>query len=161
VVYHHGGLYLDLDIDVPISLDRLFLSWGFDPSKHDLMCILEHALQDEQVLSSTSWPIRSGVPEFQLRLANFIFYGTKGCLALENVLAMVVYRTARLETVIRQGGAGGAEILSADYMTIYTTGPDAMTEAVLGGPLGVLPRVLIAPRDHILHGGFGSWKGND
>jgi hypothetical protein len=162
VVYHYGGLYMDLDVEIFVPLDDLFLSWGFNPSQHDLVCIIEYILQADQVLGGMSSPIRSGVPEFQLRLSNFMFYGThsKNSLALENVLALVLYRAARLEALIRQGGAGGAEILSADYTTIYTTGPDAMTEAIVGGPLGVLPRVLLAERDKedMRHRSSGTWK---
>lgn len=139
LVFHYGGVYCDLDLycSLPLagSVD------GCEALFHT-----EAVLTTEQSVNhGRKYLIRQGVPEKEQRIANYFFAATPGHPVLERVLELVVERA----------GVNPSE----DYDVLYITGPDVVTEAVLGHPREHLRILSLGEGNQMVqHLHLGTWR---
>ena len=161
----HGGWYLDLDVGVDCVADhqeRTQSKEGIAAACTNVVANLEKAagLQPHRathpsvpVTAALFWehrpltyqeqmetalrPCREGLPEHRIRLANYGFWCTAGCLALQRILHLSFMRLQRFQH--KPGNAGRqCDVRALDlqrgkeYTVLYSTGPDVCTEAVFG-----------------------------
>jgi len=151
VVYAHGGMYADIDVE-PGRIEPALRARGYDPAVHSTV-----VLEEDVMTPALS---RQCNPEcISTRIANFAFFATPGAPVL-----MASMRLAETRLNIFRTN-------HADWVILYTTGPDITTEAVFSRP-GTVARedVLVLPRVRVwrgLHtrltppfanGGAGSWR---
>jgi len=107
ILYEFGGWYFDLDcIPTHLRLDTCKYS-------HDVVLFTEAILTDDEIAKQDE-PIRHGVPEHRIRIANFAMGTCAKHAFWHDVLGMLQERCANNE-------------VERDYDVIYTTGPDVMT----------------------------------
>lgn len=141
LVYHFGGAYCDLDLYCRASLENFQLA-------QEAVFHTETMLTPEEMVDNgRRHHIRRGVPEKRQRIANYFFAATPRHPVLRDLLALVERRAS--------------ETPKEDYDVIYTTGPDAMTEAVLSSECPAI-RILSVEEAHqtAVHLCRGSWREN-
>eukprot|EP01062_Namystynia_karyoxenos_P070301 TRINITY_DN65691_c0_g1_i1.p1 TRINITY_DN65691_c0_g1~~TRINITY_DN65691_c0_g1_i1.p1 ORF type:complete len:486 (+),score=120.74 TRINITY_DN65691_c0_g1_i1:84-1460(+) len=162
LVLRRGGLYADLDSIFHHSVSVLLASNGFDPARHDGLFFTETTVNGFDMSEGARMPLRNGVPEIATRVANYAFYATAGSAVMENLAALATYRLKRISALAAAGGVTGSDGPHGGYSTLYTAGPDCVTEAVFGGAgTTLLPRVVLvsmtAPK-RITNHGMGTWR---
>ncbi|KAJ3327339.1 hypothetical protein HDU76_011972 [Blyttiomyces sp. JEL0837] len=158
-IHTYGGIYADLDLKPKSNIEMALRKNGFNPKIHSLVAFTEVILEDDvNKGKSTRQNIRQSVPEINYRIANYIFYASRGSPVLLQIVYMVTQRLHRKLLMSKEQKG----ILDPFYAVIYSSGPDAMTEAVFGGPgLTVLPDVLVLDSDTskmFLNAGWNGWK---
>jgi hypothetical protein len=139
---------------------------GFDQQPTAIFFYERDPLTLAEQAETARRPCRGGEVEHAVRLANYGFWGAKGAVGLQRVVQLAFARLARLGASASAAGgasagaAGGAgagagiycahpnqrtEQLGRQYTVLYSTGPDAVSEAVLVGSAREPPR-----RQHLL-----------
>ena len=116
LIYDRGGLYADHDVEW--SRKRL-------PTGYDLILWTEFANNDETVRKNmeTTRAYRGDVPEYNVRIANYVFRsGSPRSPLLERCLNLVQERLRK-----------NAHAHVSQYGVLYLTGPDMMTDNVVAG----------------------------
>ncbi|MRJ02336.1 MAG: hypothetical protein GXO19_05695 [Epsilonproteobacteria bacterium] len=114
-IYHEGMSYSDLDIFPRRNISGIFETM---PTK-SVIFVIENIVDLPFITSIAQTPIRGGRAEFPYRVANFLIFARK---AYHPIFAHII---AKVESRLHQIGS-----TMDDYGVIYTTGPDAVTEAV-------------------------------
>lgn len=116
LIFDRGGIYSDHDIEWGrkwLSFDQDFIAWT------------ESVQGDEAVRKNmqTTREHRGEVPEFNVRIANYVFWSQK---PYSPILGRCLNRVQE-----RMRKNAGARL--SQYGVLYTTGPDAMTDTVIEG----------------------------
>ena len=116
LIYDRGGIYADHDVE-----------WGRKrlPAGYDLILWTEFVNSDETVCQNmaTTRSYRGEVPEYNVRIANYVFQS-------QNPRSPLIERGLKLVEK-RLGKNANAHV--APYGVLYTTGPDAWTDNVVAG----------------------------
>lgn len=158
-VYEYGGIYADVDVAVDKPVEWALCNNGFESSTHNLVAFIEYAFESSWV-GGLDTALRNGITEINTRISNYVFYASPKSPALMSVIMNVAARMQRWQTMSEEQRSddGGYR----DYATLYTTGPDAFTESVFGGPrVTPLNGVLIMSWDdssHFNNNHVGSWR---
>jgi hypothetical protein len=128
IVFTYGGFYGDLDVECADhnNLSALFIKLQLS-SEHSALTFWEMGRLSKytQSESASLHPVRRQIPEYRTRIANYAFWCKPGCGVLQRVLGLAMHRVHRTRSV-----AANSEDI--DYLILYTTGPDAFTEASIG-----------------------------
>ena len=128
ILYACGGLYMDLDIECQQSIANLFSD--FPQAK--LYVSIECELNDIECQATTLYPIRQGLPEHPLRVANYWVAAIPKHPVMWDLLTLV---TDRMQLPI-----------TSQYDILYTTGGDAMTETIHRNKDSYPDMVILFPR---------------
>ncbi|RYF06730.1 MAG: hypothetical protein EOO40_08880 [Deltaproteobacteria bacterium] len=143
VLHHMGGIYGDIDLVPAAHLDGL---WQRHPNA-GLILATETELTAERVAATAAYPVRQGIAEHPLRLANYWLAARPGHPLLQQMLDLMQSR-AHLP-------------VKTKYDILYTTGPDVVTTAVHAhaqhyDDVVILP---MAEADrYFVHERAGSWR---
>lgn len=141
------------------SIKETFCHAGFSSTTHTLVAMIEYAFEKDWINGADN-ALRNGITEINTRIANYVFYASPKSPPLMTIIMNVAARLQRWQSMSEQQRSddGGYR----DYATLYTTGPDAFTEAVFGGPrVTPLNGVLImnwGDSMHFNNNHVGSWR---
>lgn len=156
-VYTYGGIYTDVDVSCSKSVEVALCNAGFSSIRHSLVAFTEAAGWQG---NGANWPLRNGVSEINVRIANYVFYAAPRSPALLTVIVNVAARLQRWQTM--SAAQRSMDHGDKDYATLYVTGPDVFTEVVFGGPsLTPLDGVLVLDENvskHFHNIQYGQWR---
>lgn len=113
VLERFGGIYSDFDIEInERSADAIL---HVIQRHNDKECILfeELVLSESFVEETKKFPIRKGIPEERVRIANYFMISKPNSKFVQDVIDLCIKRSN--------------EDLKTDYDVIYTTGPDVVS----------------------------------
>jgi len=147
IVYDQGGFYMDLDANPGhVSL------YDHGVMSYKKAVFFVEVVVDEEFSSRQAevHPIREGVPEAHERIANYAFGSTANHVALKLILGEVERRWLKFQAV-----AG-----DPDYYVLFTTGPSAVTRALLLVRMHKSLHVFEKEAAHSLvnHTSAGTWR---
>ncbi|KAJ3329395.1 hypothetical protein HDU76_008000 [Blyttiomyces sp. JEL0837] len=156
-VHKFGGVYTDLDVNPRASLEDTFKSAGFNAKKHSIVAFTETTFPPDMIYGRDI-PIRQGTSEINVRVGNYVFYAEKGSDIIMQIILMVAQRVHRKLQMSEEQRSS----LDPEYAVIYTTGPDAFTEAIFGGPsVTLMDGVLLLDEDAskmFSNSAWGTWR---
>jgi hypothetical protein len=119
VVLKEGGLYVDVDIP-PVELKSTL---GCSSSSNGGKDVFIQEMVGSGGMGEV--PIREGNPEYIHRIANYAFFAGPGSEALARTLRLVRHRLDQhIKSILSS--------TSNNYVPIFVTGPDAVSEALQG-----------------------------
>lgn len=140
VLKYYGGIYCDYDVKLFKSLNSLYEIYD------DNLFFEETTLNSESIEETKSYKIRNGIPEFPLRIANYIIISKPNSDSINGILQICKER--HLLSV------------SVDYDVIYTTGPDVVSTYFNSYNLkNYLSKEL--SDEYLQHICFGHWRTNN
>jgi len=148
IVFDEGGFYFDCDCEPSAerSLKNYMIYNQYDASS---MFFIEHYATKRVMDITVHYPIRKNVREREMRLANFAFGCAANHPALKHIIDVVMARCAE--------NPGKLD----DYGILYTTGPDAVTEALHDLIEAKWPEnylMLTNNRQFMQHNETGTWR---
>lgn len=147
IVYDQGGFYFDCDCSPgSLSLKDHLLTTGYDWTS---VFFIENFMPNSWIRTTAHrFPIREGINEKHERLANFSF----GAVAQHPVLLTVLHT---VENRCRRN-PGKMD----DYGVLYTTGPDAVTDALaeIRSNYSSTELQIISHSDYMTHHATGTWR---
>lgn len=209
ILYAYGGWYFDLDSGVECKYESILRGDGpargcsnrldqFEAfltsqaeqasvaqggSDHMVTVFWERGrLSLEDATQSARRTCRQGVPEYRTRLANYGIWSSKGNPIWVDTLKLAIQRLRALQSGVSCGGGSSEGAVRAkEYEVLWATGPDLLTESVLGVRESVGPgvagladpapsapalftrdshRILIVdPKAHLYNANTWSWRG--
>ena len=153
IIFTYGGLYADLDVVPKLPLQSAFTAFGFfdgtindgsgkaSRSRGGVVHHFSEALFVETQLpawysvETSRWPIRGGVGEVRVRVANFLFWARAGSPLIARALNLA---STRLSTLRKNSQSDGNlnRYSNSEYAIIYSSGPDILSEAAMRGSDG-------------------------
>ncbi|KAJ3330023.1 hypothetical protein HDU76_006646 [Blyttiomyces sp. JEL0837] len=160
VVHAYGGIYADLDVYPSTNFTNTLMEAGFDHRIHEFVAFTEVYFLDD-VIFGREYTIRQGIPEINTRIANYLLYAAKGSKVLYQVILMVIQRVHRVQRMSSEQ----INSMPSQYTVLYSSGPDAVTEALFGGPgISLMPGVLLLEYDvskMFINVAWGGWRRED
>jgi hypothetical protein len=144
ILYETGGWYLDLDAVPGLAADAQPL-----PTNKSTL-LTETILTPEQCNKvAADQPIRHGVPETPIRIANYGMGFAKKHKFIRDVLMLASKRTLARASV---------KTKATDYDVIYTTGPDVMSTVF--AHMDGTPLLIGLEKSHelVCHRAAGGWR---
>jgi mannosyltransferase OCH1-like enzyme len=142
IIYHSGGTYLDVDVLLKKSLKNITANECFFVEKI-ITNVANHDARYE--------PIRKGVPEHPVRIANYAFSSKpKNPIFIE--ILTEIRRRMHLQPSPKK-----------DYDVLYLTGPDVVTtvvhrlSAVSRMKINIIPQKI--SKSIFVHASAGEWRG--
>ena len=142
IIYHSGGTYLDVDVLLKKPLKNITANECFFVEKI-ITNVANHDARYE--------PIRKGVPEHPVRIANYAFSSKpKNTIFIE--ILTEIRRRMHLQPSPKK-----------DYDVLYLTGPDVITtvvhrlSAVSRMKINIIPQKI--SKSIFVHASAGEWRG--
>jgi len=142
IIYHCGGTYLDADIVLRRSLANITANECFFVES-----ILSNVINPS---ASRYEPIRKGVPEHPVRIANYAFSSKP-----KNPIFLEILTEIRRRMYIQSAPKN-------DYDVLYLTGPDVVTTVVHSLAATSKLKINIIPekisKSILIHSSAGGWR---
>jgi len=162
ILYYHGGWYFDMDTGAECNYGQLSRSGNnpsegcsnditelekfVNPHQQSLTGIFVWEMgrrSRSDVMESAKRPCRAGMPEYRTRLANYAIWAQRGSPVMERLIRLTIYRVDALVNIKSRessqrssSGKSPCALPGHDngqaYEVLWSTGPDSLTEAVLG-----------------------------
>ena len=143
IIYACGGLYLDMDVECRQSTLTLFSN----QPQASMFVSIECELTAIECRATALYPIRQGIPEIPLRIAN---YWIAAVPKHPVMLDLLTFATERMTIPVQ-----------SQYDILYTTGGDAMTETIHRNKSSHPGLVILSKEqsDQLMkHTAFGGWR---
>lgn len=121
ILHANGGWYADCDTVPTLSVDEIRKSISIEDP---IGIAFTETIIDQQFQQTTSrLKIRNGLSEYKIRVANYVFWSKIDSPWLLDIMKLAAIRLRK------HGNSPSCDAnWTKDYHTIYTTGPDVMTE---------------------------------
>ncbi len=141
IIYHSGGTYLDADVILRKPLEKITANECF---------FIEKIIKNVANHESRYEPIRKGIPEHSVRIANYAFSSKP-----KNPIFMEILTEIRRRMHVQS-------VPKNDYDVIFLTGPDVVSTvlyrlaSVSKIKINVIPEKI--SKSIFVHGSAGEWR---